>query len=109
MSPPPSLSTVEIDYLSDNAVLFSYNQPKISNAFTLQQYHDLREALLWALAEPKINVVVQYAQHLGLVPRSDTDGLADVAKANITAQAKSSSHQTKAVQPSNKRSKLAAS
>ena len=59
MSPPPSLSTVTIDQLSDNAILFSYNQPKISNAFTLQQYYDLREALLWAMTEPKINVVVQ--------------------------------------------------
>ncbi|KAK5175741.1 uncharacterized protein LTR77_000880 [Saxophila tyrrhenica] len=59
MSKPPNFSTVEVEYLSDSAVQFSYNQPKISNAFTLQQYHDLREALLWALTEPKINVVVQ--------------------------------------------------
>lgn len=59
MSPSPDLKTVVIEHLSENAVLFSYNQPKISNAFTIQQYLDLREALLWALTEPKINVVVQ--------------------------------------------------
>jgi peroxisomal 3,2-trans-enoyl-CoA isomerase len=59
MVPPPTLSTVQIDQISENAALFTYNQPKISNAFTIQQYHDLRDALLWALAEPKINVVVQ--------------------------------------------------
>jgi Delta3-Delta2-enoyl-CoA isomerase len=56
---PPTLSTIEIEYLSEAAVLFSYNQPKISNAFTIQQYFDLREALLWALNQPKINVIVQ--------------------------------------------------
>jgi peroxisomal 3,2-trans-enoyl-CoA isomerase len=59
MVPPPTLSTVQIDPISENAALFTYNQPKISNAFTIQQYHDLRDALLWALTEPKINVVVQ--------------------------------------------------
>jgi hypothetical protein len=59
MAPPPTLSTVVIESLSENAVFFSYNQPKISNAFTIQQYLDLREALLWALTEPKIHVVVQ--------------------------------------------------
>lgn len=59
MAPSPRLSTVLIDQISENAVLFTYNQPKISNAFTIQQYIDLREALLWALGEPKINVVVQ--------------------------------------------------
>lgn len=59
MAPPPALQTVTIDQISENAALFTYNQPKISNAFTLQQYYDLRDALLWALNEPKINVVVQ--------------------------------------------------
>jgi peroxisomal 3,2-trans-enoyl-CoA isomerase len=59
MAPPPTLSTVTINQIAENATLFTYNQPKISNAFTLQQYYDLRDALLWALAEPKINVIVQ--------------------------------------------------
>lgn len=59
MAPPPTLSTVLIEQISNNAALFTYNQPKISNAFTIQQYIDLREALLWALGEPEINVVVQ--------------------------------------------------
>lgn len=59
MARPPTLSTITIDQLSDEAVLFSYNQPKISNAFTIQQYLDLRDALVWAREEPKINVIVQ--------------------------------------------------
>lgn len=59
MAPPPTLSTITIDYLSDEAVLFSYNQPASSNAFTIQQYLDLRDALVWAREEPKINVIVQ--------------------------------------------------
>lgn len=59
MAPAPALSTIEIEPISEGAVLFSYNQPKVSNAFTLQQYYDLRDALIWALNEPKINVVVQ--------------------------------------------------
>jgi len=59
MAPPPFLKTIEIDRLSPGAALFSYNQPKISNAFTLQQYHDLADALIWARDEPEIRVVVQ--------------------------------------------------
>ena len=39
-------------------ILFSYNQPHISNAFTLQQYYDLRDALLWAKEEKDIKVIV---------------------------------------------------
>jgi Delta3-Delta2-enoyl-CoA isomerase len=60
MAPPPTLSTIRIDQISENAALFTYNQPKISNAFTIQQYIDMRDALLWALGEAKINVIVQY-------------------------------------------------
>jgi 1,4-dihydroxy-2-naphthoyl-CoA synthase len=59
MAPPPTLQTIEIARLSPGAVLFSYNQPKISNAFTLQQYHDLADALIWAREESEIKVVVQ--------------------------------------------------
>lgn len=59
MAPPPTLKTIVIDRLSQGAVLFSYNQPKISNAFTLQQYHDLADALIWAREEPEIRVIVQ--------------------------------------------------
>lgn len=59
MAPPPTLSNITIDILSPQAVLFSYNQPQISNAFTIQQYFDLRDALVWAREEPEINVVVQ--------------------------------------------------
>ena len=61
MVPPPTLETILIDRLSPTAVLFSYNQPKISNAFTIQQYIDLRDALVWARDDPDIRVVVQYA------------------------------------------------
>lgn len=59
MAPPPSLSTILIDRLSPAAVLFSYNQPHISNAFTVQQYLDMRDALVWAREENDIKVVVQ--------------------------------------------------
>lgn len=59
MATPPTLSTITIDRISSQAVLFSYNQPKISNAFTIQQYLDLRDALVWARDEPAINVIVQ--------------------------------------------------
>ena len=59
MAPPPTLSTIKIDPIFDSAVLFTYNQPKTSNAFTIQQYYDMRDALIWALGEPKINVIVQ--------------------------------------------------
>jgi Delta3-Delta2-enoyl-CoA isomerase len=59
MAPPPTLQTITIDRLSPTAVLFSYNQPHISNAFTVQQYLDMRDALVWARDEDKIKVVVQ--------------------------------------------------
>jgi Delta3-Delta2-enoyl-CoA isomerase len=59
MAPPPTLDTILIDHLSPGAVLFSYNQPKISNAFTIQQYRDLATALIWAREDPDIRVVVQ--------------------------------------------------
>ena len=59
MSPStPTLQTILIDFISDKAVLLTYNQPKISNAFTLQQYHDLATALKWARDTPQILVVV---------------------------------------------------
>ena len=59
MTSPPQLETILIDRLSPGTVLFSYNQPKISNAFTLQQYRDLATALVWAREDPDIRVVVQ--------------------------------------------------
>lgn len=59
MATAPNLSTITIDRLSPGAALFSYNQPHISNAFTIQQYLDLRDALLWAREEPDINVIIQ--------------------------------------------------
>jgi len=60
MAPQPQLQTIAIDRLSPGAVLFSYNQPKIANAFTIQQYHDMRAALLWAREEDEIRIIVQY-------------------------------------------------
>ena len=59
MSAPPELQTIVIERLSEGAVLFSYNQPNISNAYTLQQYQDHKDALLWARNEAAIRVVVQ--------------------------------------------------
>ena len=59
MAPPPTLQAILIELISPQAVLFTYNQPKISNAFTLQAYIDMREALIWARDEPNIKVIVQ--------------------------------------------------
>jgi 1,4-dihydroxy-2-naphthoyl-CoA synthase len=59
MAPPPTLQTIAIHRISPAVVLFSYNQPKVSNAFTIQQYLDMAEALIWARDEPEIKVVVQ--------------------------------------------------
>ena len=58
MAPLPTLQTILISHLSDAAVLFTYNQPQISNAFTIQQYHDLAAALTWANCSPSIRVIV---------------------------------------------------
>lgn len=55
---PPTLQTIKIESISEKAVLLTYNQPKISNAFTLQQYYDLAEALKWARDDPKIIIIV---------------------------------------------------
>jgi len=55
---PPTLQTINCDLLSDKAVLLTYNQPKISNAFTLQQYYDLATALTWARDTELVTVVV---------------------------------------------------
>ncbi|KAF1815264.1 ClpP/crotonase, partial [Eremomyces bilateralis CBS 781.70] len=56
----PRLDTISIERLSEGAVLFLYNQPKIANAFTLRQWVDMRVALEWARDEPEIKVIVQY-------------------------------------------------
>ncbi|KAK5946544.1 putative secondary metabolism biosynthetic enzyme [Knufia obscura] len=56
--PPPTLQTIQISLLSPKAVLLTYNQPHISNAFTLQQYHDLATALTWARDHPTLLVIV---------------------------------------------------
>lgn len=57
---PPTLNTIKIEsIIPDNkAVLLTYNQPKISNAFTVQQYHDLASALAWARDTKEILVIV---------------------------------------------------
>lgn len=60
MAPAPQLQTITIERLSEGAVLFRYNQPKIANAFTMQQWVDMRVALEWARDEPEIKVIVQY-------------------------------------------------
>jgi peroxisomal 3,2-trans-enoyl-CoA isomerase len=58
MAPPPQLEGVLVEQLSAGAVLLSYNRPKFANAFTPQQYDDLREALAWARKEPAVRAVV---------------------------------------------------
>ena len=73
MAPPPTLQTITIDRLSPAAVLFSYNQPKISNAFTIQQYIDLRDALIWARDDPDITVIVQYV-HPNILVETKSQG-----------------------------------
>lgn len=56
----PILQTVKIESISPDwkAVLFTYNQPKISNAFTVQQYLDLATALAWARDTQEVIVIV---------------------------------------------------
>lgn len=58
--PPPKLSTILISFLNEahSALLLTYNQPHLSNAFTLQQYHDLATALTYALNHPSIITIV---------------------------------------------------
>ncbi|OCK84402.1 ClpP/crotonase [Lepidopterella palustris CBS 459.81] len=58
MAPLPNLTTILIECLSESTALFYYNQPQISNAFTVRQYLELRDALVWARDEPAIKVVV---------------------------------------------------
>ncbi|KAF2813792.1 ClpP/crotonase [Mytilinidion resinicola] len=58
MTRPPQLTTILVERISDGAALFYYNQPKISNAFTVKQYLEFREALVWARDEPAIKVLV---------------------------------------------------
>ncbi|KPI39408.1 Enoyl-CoA delta isomerase 2, mitochondrial [Cyphellophora attinorum] len=57
---PPTLSTILTSFLNEakTAVLLTYNQPKISNAFTIAQYHDLAAALTWAKHHPTIITIV---------------------------------------------------
>lgn len=59
-SSPPDLETITIDILTPNskAVLLTYNQPIISNAFTIRQYHDLASALKWARDTKEVIVIV---------------------------------------------------
>lgn len=54
----PTLQTIKVERLAKRAVLLTYNQPQISNAFTVQQYLDLTSALKWVLEQPKITVAV---------------------------------------------------
>jgi peroxisomal 3,2-trans-enoyl-CoA isomerase len=58
MALAPVLSTILIEPVLNGVALFSYNQPKISNAFTLQQYRDLRDALVWAREASDVRVIV---------------------------------------------------
>jgi peroxisomal 3,2-trans-enoyl-CoA isomerase len=58
MASAPTLKTILIDEQTEGVALFSYNQPKISNAFTLQQYWDLRDALVWAKESAQVRVIV---------------------------------------------------
>ena len=122
MTPPPSLKTITIDRLSPAAVLFSYNQPHISNAFTVQQYLDLRDALVWAREEGEIKVIVQFVvlNFLAIVNRGmvrtmraldpvrvDTEEThIEPGKGSTTAPAKCSNLPMQAVQRSSRRSKL---
>ncbi|KAJ9611393.1 hypothetical protein H2200_004577 [Cladophialophora chaetospira] len=57
-SPLPTYQTLLLSPLSPGSLLIEYNQPKIANAFTLQQYHDLASALKYARTLPQIRVVV---------------------------------------------------
>jgi 1,4-dihydroxy-2-naphthoyl-CoA synthase len=57
----PHLETVLIESISPAVALLSYNQPHISNAFTVQQYRDTNTALTWTLNEPEVNVIVMLA------------------------------------------------
>jgi Delta3-Delta2-enoyl-CoA isomerase len=54
----PTYETVVLTPLSPGTLLAEYNQPRISNAFTIQQYHDLASALQFARQAPEIRVVV---------------------------------------------------
>jgi 1,4-dihydroxy-2-naphthoyl-CoA synthase len=60
MAPTPKLETILIERLSEGAVLLSYNTPQRSNAFTPQQYDDLREGLVWARDDPAVRVIVVF-------------------------------------------------
>jgi Delta3-Delta2-enoyl-CoA isomerase len=80
MSSSKSYQTLLLSSLSPSALLIEYNQPKISNAFTLQQYHDLADALHWARDVPEIRVVVvtgkgkHYCAGKVLLPPGTEDG-----------------------------------
>lgn len=47
-----------VSRLSPTVALLTYNQPKISNAFTVQSYLDLRTALVWARDDPTVTVIL---------------------------------------------------
>lgn len=80
-SPPPTLSTLLITYLTPdtyNAAQFTYNQPHLSNAFTLASYHDLATALRWAASHPLLTIILVTGagKHYcaGKVMQSPSDG-----------------------------------
>jgi peroxisomal 3,2-trans-enoyl-CoA isomerase len=58
MSSPPQSEGVLVEKLSESVVLLSYNRPKFSNAFTAQQYDELREVLAWVKNEAAVRVIV---------------------------------------------------
>lgn len=75
MAPPPQLQSIAIERLSPGAVLLSYNQPKIANAFTIQQYRDLRAALLWAREEHEIHIIALSVKRVLEIMKSLSDVL----------------------------------
>ena len=94
-TPPPTLNTLLISPISTHSVLFTYNQPSISNAFTLSSYNDLAAALRWARLEPSITVIVvtgagkHYCAGKVLTPPSESGPTIEeeiVAGGNLSAE-----------------------
>ena|SRR6201996_6608623 len=76
----PAFQTLLLSNLSPGALLIEYNQPKISNAFTIQQYHDLASALQYARSRAQVRVIVvsgrgkHYCAGKVLLPPGTEDG-----------------------------------
>ncbi|KAF2007372.1 ClpP/crotonase [Amniculicola lignicola CBS 123094] len=87
MAPPPPLETILIERLSTGTVLLSYNTPKRSNAFTPQQYDDLREGLVWAREEAEVRVVVVTGRGRHYCADRAMGGPSDTIEAEVRAGA----------------------